>query len=118
MPNDEKPKLTLEDIKDWKKLEGSSSITAIQYDENKKILKIRFKGDREYQYENVDPKTVQNLLDAESYGKYFYKNIRSDPDKYPYKKIASKLSRESYVGRMLAKQMMAEEWENKNNTNG
>ena len=62
----------------------SSNIQAVGYDEDKEILVLDFNSGTTYQYENVPVGVYQGLMDAESIGKYFHKNIRSV---YEYSKI-------------------------------
>jgi hypothetical protein len=62
----------------------SSNIDAIGFDAFAKKLRIRFKSGETYEYDTV-PQTVHNeLMNANSHGSYFNKNIR---DKYPTKKL-------------------------------
>ncbi len=55
----------------------SSNLEEVSYDKEAKELQIKFKT---YKYENVSPKRVKGLLNAESHGKYFHSNIKG---KYP-----------------------------------
>src|SRR6266446_3106102 len=59
----------------------SSNLEEVSYDKEAKELQIKFKT---YKYENVSPKRVKGLLNAESHGKYFHSNIKG---KYPTTRI-------------------------------
>lgn len=54
----------------------SNNISHIGYDENARVLKVRFKQGGEYHYSDVPPEVYVNLLTAESIGSHFAKNIR------------------------------------------
>lgn len=56
----------------------SSNITSIGYDSKNKILEIEFKHGGIYQYFDVHDSIYDELLNADSPGKYFAKNIRND----------------------------------------
>ena len=62
----------------------STLIHSIDYDEEQRLLVIRFQDDGAYQYYDVDPAVVEELLDAESKGRYFNDFIR---DAYQYRKM-------------------------------
>lgn len=70
----------------------SSQIRAIGYDAKSKTLHIQFhpKKDQEpvtYAYDNVTPSEHGALIGAESIGSHFYKTLKSDPKKWPFKKL-------------------------------
>ena len=73
----------------------SSQILAIGYDAANKTLAIQFKGPdtgvpvpgSTYHYTNVEPETFEAMKAAESVGSFFYKNIKANREKYPYKKV-------------------------------
>ena len=56
----------------------SSNILAIGYSEKDRELVIDFKGGTTYFYGGVDKGTYEELLNAESKGKYFHKNIKGN----------------------------------------
>lgn len=58
-----------------KKVE-SSNIAEIGYNRRKKQLTVRFNNGALYQYEDVPADTYTELMDADSKGGYFSKNIR------------------------------------------
>jgi hypothetical protein len=62
----------------------SSVIGAVGYTH---VLEIKFASGRVYQYYNVPEKIFQEMLSAESKGKYFNTHIRS---KFPYQEIEVK----------------------------
>ena len=77
---------------DWKPVE-SSQISEVGYDAETETLGIRFKAKgkwpaSEYHYSFVNSDTYYALMTAESIGKYFADNIKSDAVKYPYTKVA------------------------------
>lgn len=55
----------------------SSTISHVGYEKNTKTLKIKFKTGTEYHYQNVPEKEHISLINAESIGKYFVKNIKN-----------------------------------------
>lgn len=102
----------------------SSAISMARYNKKGKILEIKFKRDgKTYQYRGVPERVMEQFLSANSKGKFFNKKIR---DKFTYKRVASKsdrrvriasrLSRSTFVGRMLAKQGMLEKYQRTNST--
>lgn len=50
----------------------SSNIVGEFYDEEKQMLYIKFKNQREYCYKNVSPEEFKDLKEAESFGKFLY----------------------------------------------
>lgn len=67
-----------------KTVTGSSQIREIGYNESQQILEIKFRNKSVYQYDNVPTVTYEQLMKAESLGKYFYENIR---DVFPYRRV-------------------------------
>lgn len=61
----------------------SSVLDAVGYDANAKELTVVLKSGDTYVYRNVPEKVYNNLMAAESKGKFFTKNIK---DKYEYTK--------------------------------
>ncbi len=55
----------------------SSSIHEVGYDSETKTLGITFKNGRTYEYDDVHPVHYDELLKAESAGKYFHSNVRN-----------------------------------------
>ena len=64
----------------------SSKIDAIGYSEPDKVLAIRFKSGGLYHYANVTHEEYIAFASAESVGSFFYRNIKNNPQKYPYTK--------------------------------
>lgn len=59
---------------------SSSMIKEIDYDDEEKKLTVVFiKNNSKYEYEGVDKKVYEALINADSVGKYFLANIK---DKY------------------------------------
>lgn len=63
---------------------SSTAIDKIGYEEQRAQLRITFKSGRTYVYEGVAPDTYEDLLNAESQGAYFNRNIR---DAYEYREV-------------------------------
>ena len=63
---------------------NSSNIESVGYDREQNILEIAFKGGGIYQYFNVSEAIYDELMAAESHGKYFHANIKGN---YLYEKI-------------------------------
>lgn len=68
----------------------SSQIEAVGYDAPTRTLAIRFRGGALYHYDGCEAETFEALRGAESVGSYFYKHIKPNADKYPYRKIAAR----------------------------
>ena len=62
----------------------SSNINSIGYDLETRTLEIEFHSGGVYQYYNVPENIYRGLMNADSYGSYFHKNIKSN---YKYKKL-------------------------------
>jgi len=58
----------------------SSNIERVGYLHNGELLRVVFHSGEEYEYEGVNFYTFKDLVQADSVGKYFNRNIR---DKYP-----------------------------------
>lgn len=82
------PDITMLDV-------SSSQIEAVGYDASTHTLAIRFLGGALYHYDGCEPETFEALRGAESVGSYFYKHIKPNADKYPYRKIAARRSENS-----------------------
>jgi hypothetical protein len=63
---------------------SSSNLSSVGYDESNQVLEIEFNGGRVYQYFNVSKRIYQELMNANSHGKYFHRNIEG---KYRYDQI-------------------------------
>jgi len=55
----------------------SSNISSIGYDKETQTLEIEFKGGSVYTYHDVSPAKADELMNAESHGKYFHAHIRN-----------------------------------------
>jgi KTSC domain len=65
----------------------SDNIQAIGYDPENSILVVQFNSGKTYEYLNVTVGVYVRLAEAESIGEAFNEIIRSNPTKYPYRKI-------------------------------
>ena len=66
----------------------SSMIAAVGYDEETRTLQVQFNSGDCYEYYEVEPEVFQELLEAESKGRYMRINII---DCYGYAKIKKKM---------------------------
>lgn len=64
---------------------SSSNLRSVGYDENDRTLEIEFHSGGVYEYYDVPPETVRELLQAGSRGRYFHEHVR---DEYDYRQIA------------------------------
>lgn len=64
----------------------SSQISAIGHDHETSTLAIQFKSGGLYHYANVTHEEYIAFASAESVGSFFYRNIKNNPQKYPYTK--------------------------------
>jgi len=62
----------------------SSMIAAVGYDEETRTLQVQFNSGDWYEYYEVEPEVFQELLEAESKGRYMRANII---DCYGYSKL-------------------------------
>lgn len=60
-----------------KKVE-SSNIASVGYDWETMTLEVEFTNDDVYQYTPVTEQAYKDMMNAESVGGYFYKNIRNN----------------------------------------
>lgn len=67
----------------------SSNIAAVGYDKEQQILEIEFNSKAVYQYFDVDSNVFDELMAAESHGRYFNAHIKHV---YSYKKVTKKAS--------------------------
>ena len=56
----------------------SSNLASVGYDSAKKILEIEFTHGGIYQYFDVPQKVYDELMKADSHGKYFVHNVKDD----------------------------------------
>ena len=59
---------------------SSSNIKSVGYDEMTSTLEIEFGNGDVWQYRGVPKAIYQEMMEAASIGKYFYKNIKSQFD--------------------------------------
>lgn len=62
----------------------SSNVVAIGYDKENKILEVEFKSGGVYAYRTVEESVYNDLVAAESIGKFFLREIKGN---YPYTKL-------------------------------
>lgn len=60
---------------------NSSSLAYAEFDNNDKILTICFQSGKEYRYDEVSKHVYDELIEADSPGRYFQANIK------PYYKV-------------------------------
>jgi len=54
----------------------SSNIAAVGYDRTSRTLEVEFHNGTRYQYDDVDEDVYQDLMGAESVGKFFNANVK------------------------------------------
>jgi hypothetical protein len=69
----------------------SSNIGAVGYDGTNQILEVQFTSGKVYQYSGVPKEIYENMLQAESKGRYFASNIRNTGGKYPAKLVVEEV---------------------------
>lgn len=62
----------------------STNIDTIGYDDEKSELHVRFKSGSEYVYSQVPPAVYQEILDADSKGKFLNERIKG---RYEYARV-------------------------------
>lgn len=70
--------LGLEDVSLWSEWRtvNSKNLAATRYNAGLKKLHIVFNNGRQYEYDDVDPSTYENMLNSYSPGKFFYNAVR------------------------------------------
>jgi hypothetical protein len=68
----------------FKKVE-SSNLDEVAYDKKSKALRVKFKNQDLYEFEPISKEVYKELMEAESIGSYFNKNIRGKSDINTYK---------------------------------
>jgi hypothetical protein len=63
----------------------SSNLASVGYDADNQILEIEFNHGGVYQYFDVPEDVYDDLMNADSHGKYFVANIKDD---YEYQKMS------------------------------
>lgn len=58
----------------------SSMLNSVGYDEKKKTLEVEFNHGGIYEYYDVEKETFDDLINADSLGRYFINNIKDDYD--------------------------------------
>jgi len=62
----------------------SSNLASIGYDPSNQILEIEFNHGGIYQYSDVPLEVYNEIMEADSHGKYFAKNIKNN---YEFKRM-------------------------------
>lgn len=62
----------------------SSNLKAIGYNPTTQTLRVLYNTERAYDYFGVEPTVYENLMKAESVGKFFWSNIRTQ---YAYAEV-------------------------------
>ena len=65
----------------------STNLVAMGYDENKRVLRVIFKGNSSYLYFNVEPEVYTTLIQSESKGKTLNESVIKQKEKYKYIKL-------------------------------
>lgn len=65
----------------------STNLVAMGYDENKRVLRVIFKGNSSYLYFNVEPEVYTTLMQSESKGKTLNESVIKQKEKYKYIKL-------------------------------
>ena len=74
--------------KPWISVE-SSSLTRLKYSIGRKELLVEFKGGVQYLYQNIPSDLFLSLMTADSIGSAFHKLIKTQPQSYPYERVAA-----------------------------
>ncbi|MGK9066482.1 KTSC domain-containing protein [Stutzerimonas chloritidismutans] len=64
---------------------NSSSLRALGYDPDGRVLEVEFHNGSQYRYEGVPPEAVQALLEADSLGQHFNQVFK--PQHYAYRRL-------------------------------
>lgn len=64
----------------------SSTLRSVGYEEQKELLEVEFLNGDVYRYEGVGVGTHQELMGAESIGRYFHKHVSRS---FPYTKVVA-----------------------------
>lgn len=70
-----------------KEIEDSTQMQIVSFDATKLLLTVTFKSGATYEYYDVPIDVAENLLQAESMGRYFHRYVRGP---YKYKKVEIK----------------------------
>jgi len=64
---------------EWQAL-MSSNLSSVRYDADERVLEVEFTSGTQYSYSDVPQETFDDLLTADSHGKFFHAHIRSSFD--------------------------------------
>ena len=65
----------------------SSNLVAMGYDENKKVLRVIFRGNSSYLYFDVEPEVYNTLMQSESKGRALNESVIRQKERYKYIKL-------------------------------
>lgn len=65
----------------------STNLIAIGYNENKRVLRVIFKGNSSYLYFGVEPEVYNTILQSESKGRSLNESVIRQREKYKYIKL-------------------------------
>lgn len=82
----------------WQQVMGSSNVSAIGYDADKKECFVRFNSGAVYVYENVSPEVWGELLHAQSKGRFVGIKLRREHVYRRVDHVEANSSREGYSG--------------------
>ena len=54
----------------------SSNLAQVGYDDDRSLLLLEFKNGGKFAYPNVERETFDDMMDADSIGKFFFANIK------------------------------------------
>lgn len=66
----------------------SSNIHWVRYDSDTQRMRIRFHSGSLYEYERVELDLFLRMRVANSLGRFFHREIRRFPSKYPYRRLS------------------------------
>jgi KTSC domain len=64
----------------------SESLASVGYDEARRLLEVEFSSGEVYRYYDVPPAVYEQLMRADSHGRYFIANVRS---RYRYLRLSA-----------------------------
>ena len=66
---------------------SSSQVASVGYNEEKKILRVKYVSGGIYDYHDVPARIFDEMLQAESVGKYMHQHVTYKGSKFSYKKV-------------------------------
>lgn len=65
----------------------SSNISAIGYDQAQQVMRVKFTNGSVYDYQHVPKEVHDKIMNADSVGSTFNKEVKSKPSIYPFAKV-------------------------------